>query len=293
MLEVTALDFPHGFNIPELKIRADLVPGKAVRARLTPERAGQFACLCDNFCGEGHGDMSGVLLVRAQLSLQIGYLYAMMWDEQDFQPGSRAIHRAIQYRRAIPMQLAPDFSIEPLAPSTCDEFFDYLAAQWSDNGVDGAPYFLPLPQGCARVPADKADAFRDGLGIPVGAPCWRRAWLLRSPQRQIVGHVDLRAHPERYAAHRCLLGMGVRREHRQRGLGTWLLLHAEEWALTHTALEWIDLQVLSANEGALHLYRASGFATTGVTPDLFRVDGRSLSDTSMSKRLPADYHRTL
>src|SRR5471032_3021984 len=61
VLELTALDFPHGFSLPDFKIRADLVMGKPVRVKLKPEEAGQFGFLCDNFCGSGHEEMSGTL----------------------------------------------------------------------------------------------------------------------------------------------------------------------------------------------------------------------------------------
>ncbi|RFP21803.1 cytochrome c oxidase subunit II [Duganella sp. BJB488] len=65
VLELTALDFPHGFSVPDLKIRADLVMGKPVQVRLKSETAGQFGFLCDNFCGSGHEEMAGTIIVKA------------------------------------------------------------------------------------------------------------------------------------------------------------------------------------------------------------------------------------
>lgn len=65
VLELTALDFAHGFSIPNLNVRADLVVGKAVQLRLAPAQAGQFTFLCDNFCGSGHEEMSGSIIVKA------------------------------------------------------------------------------------------------------------------------------------------------------------------------------------------------------------------------------------
>lgn len=63
VLSITALDFAHGFNIPDMNMRTDLVPGKAVRVALTPDKAGQFGFLCDNFCGSGHEQMDGMITV--------------------------------------------------------------------------------------------------------------------------------------------------------------------------------------------------------------------------------------
>ena len=64
VLELTALDFTHGFSIPDMKVRADLVIGKPVRVKLKPEAAGQFGFLCDNFCGSGHEEMAGTIIVK-------------------------------------------------------------------------------------------------------------------------------------------------------------------------------------------------------------------------------------
>ena len=65
ILELHAIDFAHGFNLPDFKLRADLVPGKAVRVPLRPMEAGRFTYLCDNFCGAGHEEMNGTLVVTA------------------------------------------------------------------------------------------------------------------------------------------------------------------------------------------------------------------------------------
>lgn len=65
MLQLSAVDFPHGFGLPDFNLRADLVPGKVVELAFTPDKAGRFHMLCDNFCGEGHDKMSGWLIVSA------------------------------------------------------------------------------------------------------------------------------------------------------------------------------------------------------------------------------------
>jgi cytochrome c oxidase subunit 2 len=37
---------------------------KPVRVKLKPERAGRFGFLCDNFCGSGHEEMAGIIVVK-------------------------------------------------------------------------------------------------------------------------------------------------------------------------------------------------------------------------------------
>jgi cytochrome c oxidase subunit 2 len=63
-LEFTSLDFIHGFNVPDLHIRADLPPGKVTTIHLTPDKAGVYDFICDNFCGAGHEDMGGRIIVK-------------------------------------------------------------------------------------------------------------------------------------------------------------------------------------------------------------------------------------
>lgn len=176
-------------------------------------------------------------------------------------------------------------SIEPIETSAFNEFVDYLNHHLSDNGRPGEIHFQPLPYEESKFSAERARAFRDALDVSVGDAGWRRLWGAFTPQRQLVGHIDLRAHLERFAAHRCLLGMGVDREFRKFGLGQRLIKHAEEWAMAIEGMEWIDLQVLSANEPAIRLYNRVGFFKTGEIPEMFKIDGKFLSFTSMSRKI--------
>jgi cytochrome c oxidase subunit II len=63
VLEITALDRDHGFKVPALGVRADLKSGQVTRVRIVPDRTGTFEFRCDVFCGSGHEDMSGEIVV--------------------------------------------------------------------------------------------------------------------------------------------------------------------------------------------------------------------------------------
>ena len=62
-LEFTAPEVVMGFNAPDFKVRADIIPGQVAKVRFTPDKTGTFAFLCDIFCGDGHESMSGRLIV--------------------------------------------------------------------------------------------------------------------------------------------------------------------------------------------------------------------------------------
>ncbi len=65
VIAIRSIDFIHGMNIPDLKVRRDLVPGQVTRLELQPMHAGVIDFLCDNFCGEGHETMNGRFVVSA------------------------------------------------------------------------------------------------------------------------------------------------------------------------------------------------------------------------------------
>ena len=63
VLAFSTQDMPMGFNAPDFGIRTDILPGKESRIRFTPDKVGEFTFHCDLFCGSGHEDMTGVLVV--------------------------------------------------------------------------------------------------------------------------------------------------------------------------------------------------------------------------------------
>ena len=65
VLVLMSEDRIHGFKMPDLGIRTDIVPGQETRVTLLPDKAGSFTFFCDVFCGDGHEDMDGTLVVEA------------------------------------------------------------------------------------------------------------------------------------------------------------------------------------------------------------------------------------
>ena len=62
-LHVSALDRDHGFYQKDLKIDLDLTPDHESVVTITPETAGRYVAICDNFCGSGHGNMKMIINV--------------------------------------------------------------------------------------------------------------------------------------------------------------------------------------------------------------------------------------
>ena len=64
-LVLTSYDRIHGFKVAELGIRTDIVPDRETRLTFVPDKPGRFTFFCDIFCGDGHDEMSGTLVVEA------------------------------------------------------------------------------------------------------------------------------------------------------------------------------------------------------------------------------------
>jgi ribosomal protein S18 acetylase RimI-like enzyme len=175
--------------------------------------------------------------------------------------------------------------IRPADAADLPAFFVYLDDHLRDNGKDGTPLFQPLSRAQSQLPPGLKVSFVEGVAIPVGEPRWRRLWLALDPRGSIAGHIDLRARPEPLARHRAMLGMGVHRAWRRRGLGAQLLASAVDWARQQDNLKWIDLEVLSENQPAVELYLRSGFTMTALIEDMLEIDGVSQDLSYMTRAL--------
>ena len=61
----------HGFEIKQFKVSKEIPRGaEPVVIEFTAREAGKFPILCSVFCGDGHGDMKGMLLVAARETAQ-------------------------------------------------------------------------------------------------------------------------------------------------------------------------------------------------------------------------------
>jgi len=64
-IEISSSDRLHGFVLSAFGIRLDASPDGKNRVTFTPQQTGTFLFHCDVFCGDGHEEMSGTLIVEA------------------------------------------------------------------------------------------------------------------------------------------------------------------------------------------------------------------------------------
>jgi cytochrome c oxidase subunit 2 len=64
---VRSADGPHGIEIKQFKVKQEIPRGAApIAIEFTATTAGRFPVLCSEYCGDGHGEMKGTLVVVAR-----------------------------------------------------------------------------------------------------------------------------------------------------------------------------------------------------------------------------------
>lgn len=62
-LNISSVDVDHGFSLPAFNVDKRLTAGQSTTVEFTPTFAGTFPFTCTVYCGSGHGDMRGELVV--------------------------------------------------------------------------------------------------------------------------------------------------------------------------------------------------------------------------------------
>lgn len=65
-LTLHAQDVIHGFNVPEMRLKQNAVPGQTTHIHFTPTQPGTYAILCTQLCGSGHYRMQAQMRVLPQ-----------------------------------------------------------------------------------------------------------------------------------------------------------------------------------------------------------------------------------
>jgi cytochrome c oxidase subunit 2 len=65
-----SIDVVHDFYVPEFRAKMDLMPGLVTYFWITPIRTGTFEILCAGFCGVGHPQMRGKVVVEEESDYQ-------------------------------------------------------------------------------------------------------------------------------------------------------------------------------------------------------------------------------
>ena len=63
-LHLSSMDYQHGFSLQPENVNIQVLPGYEHVVTITPNRAGSYAIVCNEFCGIGHHKMVSKLYVK-------------------------------------------------------------------------------------------------------------------------------------------------------------------------------------------------------------------------------------
>ena len=63
-LHLTSMDYNHGFSLQPANINIQIVPGFEHVVTVTPNQAGTYSVVCNEYCGIGHHRMVGRIIVK-------------------------------------------------------------------------------------------------------------------------------------------------------------------------------------------------------------------------------------
>ncbi|MFY9628551.1 MAG: cytochrome c oxidase subunit II [Methylocystis sp.] len=61
-----SLDVLHDFYVPQIRAKMDLVPGIVSYLWFTPTKIGEYEILCAAYCGTGHPQMRGTMIIESE-----------------------------------------------------------------------------------------------------------------------------------------------------------------------------------------------------------------------------------
>jgi L-phenylalanine/L-methionine N-acetyltransferase len=149
---------------------------------------------------------------------------------------------------------------------------DYLALHRILSGPKAAWGTLQLPFQSTAL-----------LQKQLSEPSEGRYWLVACVADEVVGSLTFSALSRPRRRHVGSLGMAVRDDWQQRGVGTALLRAALEFADSWLALHRVELTVYTDNAAAIALYQRFGFVIEGTHRDFAIRDGHFVDAYAMAR----------
>lgn len=106
--------------------------------------------------------------------------------------------------------------------------------------------------------------------------------LVAAENEELVGYLLANGGQAEKNKHSAYIVIGVNQTHRGKGIGTLLFQAVDAWVLNHN-LHRLELTVVTANEGAVALYKKQGFEIEGTKKDSLFIENQFYDEYYMAK----------
>ena len=170
------------------------------------------------------------------------------------------------------MPPAPDFIVREATPADAAAVIAAAQAVFNEPGV----MVLTSPGEFHPTLAEEEQLLADRQAAD------NSVFLIAVAGAEVVGMLGCTGGRRQGNRHTALLGMSVRREWRDRGVGSALMARAVEWARGSGVVTRIELDVYVENARARHLYEKFGFEVEGRRRRAIYRDGQYHDDLIMA-----------
>jgi len=110
-------------------------------------------------------------------------------------------------------------------------------------------------------------------------------FLVAELNNEFIGNIDLTGSKRSKINHTAMIGMGIKENWRNQGLGQILIECAIDWATSKSDIQIIWLDVYATNDIGYRLYEKMGFKVSGIIKGFFREGNEYIDKIQMYQRI--------
>ena len=107
-------------------------------------------------------------------------------------------------------------------------------------------------------------------------------FIVAEEKGKIIGSLNCIGSERVKIKHNTVLGMSVKEEYRDKGIGSKLLEYAIDWAKSTGVVKRIELHVFGTNSRAIHLYKKYGFEIEGEKQKAIKINNEYINELIMA-----------
>ena len=165
-----------------------------------------------------------------------------------------------------------EINIRKAVPDDAPKIIEYMNAL-----LQNSESYLEMSRGEFKHTVEEEKSFLDYAGKSGNS-----VFLLAEDDGEIVGSLVCVGSERIKTKHNTMLGITVKEEYRNKGIGSRLLEFAINWAKETGVVKRIELHVFNTNGRAIHLYKKYGFTIEGEKQKAIKINDEYINEIIMA-----------
>ena len=162
--------------------------------------------------------------------------------------------------------------IREAKPEDAEKHIEYI------KGILNEPNsFLEMSSGEFTHTIDEEKEFLQSFKVSKNSK-----FIIAEENGKVIGSLNCKGSDRVKIKHNTVLGMSVKEEYRDKGIGSKLLEYAIDWAKSTGIVKRIELHVFETNSRAIHLYKKYGFEIEGEKKRAIKINDEYINELIMA-----------